>query len=135
MARGRRVDVLQHRPVLVLDREAHVGTHDRAAVGQRRVGDGELERGDLDVALADGEVDVVADRPRAAVGDPAAGVLGLALERAGGVLALELELVAVRPPGRRRQRSGQLAGKVDPGRPDRSRTSAPRSAADRPGAG
>ena len=60
---------------------------DRAAVRDRRVDDRELERRDLHVALADGEVLVVADRPRpvGAVGDPAAAgrMLRLALERAG----------------------------------------------------
>ena len=42
------------------------GRDDRAAVGQRRVGDRELQRRGLQVALADGEVDVVARRPRRA---------------------------------------------------------------------
>ncbi len=59
------------------------GAHQRPAVGQRGVGDGELERGHLHVTLADGEVDVVADGPRAVgpVGGPTAAqaVLGLAL--------------------------------------------------------
>jgi len=41
-------------------RQAEVGTHDRPPVGDRRVGDGELERRHLHVALADGQVDVVA---------------------------------------------------------------------------
>ena len=41
------------------------GRGTRAAVGQRRVGDGHLQRRGLQVALADGEVDVVAHRPRA----------------------------------------------------------------------
>ncbi len=109
--------------------------HDLAAVGQRRVDDGQLQRRHLDVALADREVDVVADRPRIAVGDPAPArrrrVLGAAVpalelaravdlpvgvaKRAGRVLALQLQRVAGRSPRGRRQRARHLARQVDPG--------------------
>ena len=45
---------------------ADVRPHDLAAVDERRVGDGELERAHLQGALADREVDRLALRPREA---------------------------------------------------------------------
>ncbi len=50
---------------------ADVGRDDPAVVGQRRVHDRQLQRRDLNVALADGGVDVVTDRPVGGVGDAA----------------------------------------------------------------
>ena len=77
--------------VAVLDRLAEVRLDDRAAVGQRRVGDRDLQRRRLQIALADGEVDAVAGRPRAV--DPAALVQrGLALVAEAGLLAALLVL-------------------------------------------
>ena len=83
------------RPVVVLDAQADVRRHDAAAVGDGAVGDRHLERVGLQVALAHGQVDVVARAP-GPVGEVAA-------EQ------------AVAPLGRRHQ-AGALAGKVDPGR-------------------
>ena len=73
-----RVDPLEHGAVGGVGLETDVGTDYGAAVGDRRVGDRQLQRRGLEVALADGEVLVVADRPRTAVGDPAAAVARLA---------------------------------------------------------
>ena len=57
-------ELLDGHAVAVLDRLAEVRLDDRAAVGQRRVGDRDLQRRRLQVTLADGEVDAVAGRPR-----------------------------------------------------------------------
>ena len=62
--RGAGVDLLDRAALRVLDPQADVRADDLAAVGDRRVGDRHLQRVGLQVALADGEVDVVADRPR-----------------------------------------------------------------------
>ena len=83
------------RPVVVLDPHPDVRGHDAPAVGDRAVGDRHLERVGLQVALPDGEVDVVAGRPGPV----------------GEVLAEQ----AVAPRGRRHE-AGDLAGEVDPGR-------------------
>ena len=108
---------------------------DRPVVRERRVDHRQLQRRDLHVALADGQVLVVADRPRpvGAVGDPAAAgrVRGASVpalqllrpgrdavgvpERAGRAVALGLELVAVCAPRGVGQRSGDLVGQVDAG--------------------
>src|SRR4051812_30689058 len=73
-ARGAGVDLLQLATGRrVLDRDAEVRAHDAAVVLDRGVGDRHLQRRGLEVALADGEVDVVADRPGAHVRDAAAG--------------------------------------------------------------
>ena len=53
------------------DRQADVRAHDRAAVLERRVSGRQLQRRGEEVALADRERDVVADGPRAVVGDEA----------------------------------------------------------------
>src|SRR5205807_6909606 len=66
MPDGRRAQLLEHPARSVLDVEAEVRAEDGAAVRDRRVRRRKLQWGHLDVALADGEVDVVADRPRAA---------------------------------------------------------------------
>ena len=68
-------------PAVVLDRHPEVRAHDAAAVGDRGVGDRHLQRRGLQVALADREVDVVADRPRALVGDAAGRDLAALLAR------------------------------------------------------
>ena len=85
--------------------------HDRATVGDRRVGDGHLQRRGLDVTLADGELNVVANRPRPFVGIEAVRRALLA------ALLLPLDLLGVLlcaplPVG---NRSRGLTGKVDPG--------------------
>ncbi len=64
VAPGLGVDFLQHPAGRVVDLQPDVGGHDRAAVGDRRVGDGHLQRVGLEVALAGGQLDVVAGRPR-----------------------------------------------------------------------
>ena len=92
-----------------MDVEPDVRAHDLASVGDGRVGDSELKRRRLDVALADGQVDVVADRPRPPVGDPAARNMVF-------VLAGRLNRVDMRAPARRRQVAPDLTAEVDPGR-------------------
>ncbi len=95
LALRRRVDLLQGLAGDALDSLGQVRAHHRAAVGDRRVGDRHLQRVGLQVALADGEVDVVARRPLAV----------------GELLAVEL----VAPGGGRDQPLG-LGRQVDPGR-------------------
>ena len=83
--------------------------------GERRVGDGHLERVGLDVALADGQVDVVADRPGPV--DEAADALG-DLRRRGlraGLAALELRVLGGRASAASGTKPGQLVGQVDAG--------------------
>src|SRR5205807_2458207 len=127
VAHDRRVDPPDQGPVRLLDVKAQVRPHDRASVGDGRVGHGQLERGDLHVALADGQVLVVARRP-GAVRDAGHGVAGgvpawaaeaelarvvedvvhrpgAALERGGGGERLE----------RRAGRAGALDGPVEQG--------------------
>ena len=116
---GGRIDPLQHGAVGLLHAEADVRADHGSAVGDRRVGDRELERRHLYVALPDREVDVVADGPGAvgAVSDPtpARSVLRLALEGPGGVVAFALEVVHVVPPGGRGQVPANFAAEVDAG--------------------
>src|SRR3954449_114020 len=72
MARRAGVDLLQLAAGRrVLDRDAEVRAHDAPVVLDRGVGDRHLQRRGLKVSLRDREVDVVADGPRAHVGDPA----------------------------------------------------------------
>ena len=85
-ALGGLADLLQLPPGAVLDLLAEVRRDDAAAVGDRGVGDRELERRRLQVALTDGEVDVVAAAPRA--------VDAAALEQRLLRLVAELELLA-----------------------------------------
>ena len=61
--RGGGVEFRQDAAGRVVDLHADVGRDDRAAVGDRRVGDRHLQRVGLQVALAGGELDVVAGRP------------------------------------------------------------------------
>ena len=71
------------------------GVDDLAAVGDRGVGGGELQRRRFEVALADGEVDRVARLPE--------------------LVDLGLEVGPVLLPLRRRDAPGDLEGDVDPG--------------------
>ena len=80
--------------------------HDPAAVGERRVGDGHLQRRGLQVALADREVDVVADGPGPGVRDPARGHV---LLRA----TAQLLPADARAPGAVGDQALDLAGEVD----------------------
>ena len=75
-------------------------------VGERRVRHRHLQRRGEQIALADGQVHVVADAPRAPVGDAAAGDVpaSLATQLFGG---------HTRAPRTRRHQSGDLAGQVD----------------------
>ncbi len=57
------VEFLQHPAGRVVDLQADVGGDDRAAVGERRVGDRHLQRVGLQVALPGGELHVVSRRP------------------------------------------------------------------------
>src|SRR5215207_5868677 len=78
-----------------------------AATGDdRRVRRGHLQRCRLEVALTDGEVDVVADRPVALVGDEATRAFR-------ALLAGDLALVDLRPPRAIRDQALDLARQVD----------------------
>ena len=103
-----------HEPALrVVDLAAQVWAHDRAfaavaeGVGQRRVGDRHLQRRGQQIALADGQVHVVAHAPRPPIGDAAAAPVppALARELFGGHLGA---------PGGRGHQARDLAGQVDP---------------------
>ena len=65
---ARRVEFLDHAAEGVVDFLADVRGDDRAAVAERRVGERHLQRVGLQVALAGGELDVVAGRPGASFG-------------------------------------------------------------------
>ena len=91
---GAGLDLLHTRPAASSTCMPTWGRGDRAAVGDRRVGDRHLQRVGLQVALADREVDVVARRP-GPVGE-----------------LFPVELVA---PGGGRQQARRLARQVDPG--------------------
>src|SRR6185436_13977599 len=109
--RGARIDLLELAAVLVLDGDAEVRPHDAAAVLDRPVGDRHLQRRGLEVALADREVHVVADRPRAHVGDAAADERGQRDVAALAAAALALaDLVA---PAAVRHEARALARQVD----------------------
>src|SRR3954447_4125499 len=110
-------DLLDLAAEAVLDLPAEVRTDHAPAVDDRRVGDGHLQRRGLEVALADGEVHVVAGGPRA---------LDAAAREQRGARAL-LEMVApgallvggvalVAPLGVRDE-TLRLAGDVDAGAP------------------
>ena len=58
-----RLDLLHHPPRGVLRSQADVRGHDGAPVPDRRIGDRHLQRIGLQIALADGEVHVVAVGP------------------------------------------------------------------------
>ena len=76
---GREAELPGDPPARVEDGPADVGANNGAAVGERRVGDGELERRDRELPLADGQVDGVALVP-----DPLPGLLERPLQPAGG---------------------------------------------------
>src|SRR4051812_6569228 len=70
-ARRAGLDALDEAAGRVVDLETEVRARHAAVHGDGRVRDGHLQRRGLDVALADREVDVVAHRPLAHVGDAA----------------------------------------------------------------
>src|SRR3954466_526348 len=110
MRRGSGLDALEQAPGAgVLHGGAEVRAHAMVAVGQDRVDHGHLQRRGLQVALADGEVDLVALGPRAvgAVGDPARVAFLLAAGR-----LLRVEAIAPRAVG---YGAAELAGRVDAG--------------------
>src|SRR6185436_10110951 len=104
--RRRHLDAPQLTAAIVLHRDAEVRPDDLAAVLDRRVGDRHLQRRRLHVALADGEVDVVAERPRPLVRDPAGPDLLLTL---AGLLGAR----HAGAPGAVGDRALDLAGQVD----------------------
>ena len=116
-AARRRLELLLRLAGGVLDPLAQPRPHDLAAVGDRRVRDRHLQRVGLDVALADGEVDVVADRPRPVANRSAQEIWS------GGFLrpaALELLVLASRHSASG-MKPGRLSGRSMPvGRPSPS---------------
>jgi hypothetical protein len=70
--RGVALDALDQLAAGALDLQAEMRPHDLAAVGDRRVRDGHLQRRGLHVALPDREVDGVAEVVVAQVRAPAA---------------------------------------------------------------
>src|SRR4051812_13547350 len=112
--RGARIDLLDLATGrVVLDRDAEVRPHDAPAVLDRPIGNGHLERRGLEVALADREVHVVADRPRTHVGDPAPDDGGL--RDVVALAAAPLAVADLGAPALVGDRAGRLAGQVDAG--------------------
>ena len=111
----REAQALQQAAAGFIDLLAEVGRHDRAVavvhvgVGERRVGDGHLQRVGQQVALADGEVHVVADAPGAHFADDRAGAVVLC------VFAGDLLFVLVLAPRGVGDDPFELARQVDAG--------------------
>ena len=115
MAAGREAERLQQAAAGFVDLLADVGRHDLAVafvhvgVGEGRVGDRHLQRVGQQVALADGEVHVVADAPGAHFADDRAAAAGVF------VFAGDLALVLAPAPGRVGDDAFELARQVDAG--------------------